>query len=126
VTVTHTKKWIPTEAKDNRNTYREMFEKGSRWIDENLFNGEYYEHKITNPETFEYLDMNNSEVNIPAFQLGRGCLVNQLVGQYMAHICRLGYLGKKENIWTTLHSIQLMDGRMKKRLKLNIINLLKI
>jgi uncharacterized protein (DUF608 family) len=84
---------------------REMFEKGSRWMDENLFNGEYYEHKITDPETFEYLDMNNPEVNIPAFQLGRGCLVDQLVGQYMAHICGLGYLGKKENIRTTLHSI---------------------
>jgi len=35
-----------------------MFEKGSEWMDENLFNGEYYEHKITDPKTFEFLDMN--------------------------------------------------------------------
>jgi uncharacterized protein (DUF608 family) len=84
---------------------RDLFEKGSLWMDENLFNSEYYEHKITNPETFEYLDMNNPEVNVPAFQLGRGCLVDQLVGQYMAHICGLGYLAEKENIRTTLKSI---------------------
>lgn len=36
---------------------------------------------------------------------GRGCLVDQLVGQYMAHICGLGYLGDKDHIQTTLHSI---------------------
>jgi uncharacterized protein (DUF608 family) len=82
-----------------------LFEKGSAWMDGNLFNGEYYEHRITDPETFEYLDMNNPETAVPAFQLGRGCLVDQLVGQYMAHICGLGYLGKREHIRTTLQSI---------------------
>ncbi|MDR2920849.1 MAG: hypothetical protein LBV72_15990 [Tannerella sp.] len=82
-----------------------LFEKGSPWMDENLFNGEYYQHKITHPETFEFLNMNDPNLRIPAFQLGPGCLVDQLVGQYMAHICGLGYLGKKENIRTTLQSI---------------------
>ena len=82
-----------------------LFERGSAWMDANLFNGEYYEHKITDPETFEYLDMSDPNIKIPDFQLGRGCLVDQLVGQYMAHICGLGYLGEKEHIQTTLHSI---------------------
>ena len=84
---------------------RTLFEKGSAWMDANLFNGEYYEHKITDPQTFEYLDMDDPNTKIPDFQLGRGCLVDQLVGQYMAHICGLGYLGSKEHIQTTLHSI---------------------
>ena len=84
---------------------RTLFEKGSRWMDENLFNGEYYEHHITNPETFEFIDMDDPATKIPDFQLGRGCLVDQLVGQYMAHICGLGYLGDKEHIRTTLQSI---------------------
>ncbi|MDR3261551.1 MAG: hypothetical protein LBT78_06915 [Tannerella sp.] len=82
-----------------------LFEQGSRWMDANLFNGEYYEHKITDPETFEYLDMNDPNVKIPTFQLGQGCLVDQLVGQYMAHLCGLGYLGDKKHIRTTLESI---------------------
>ncbi|WP_071135361.1 GH116 family glycosyl-hydrolase [Millionella massiliensis] len=84
---------------------RKLFEQGSQWMDENLFNGEYYEHRITDPETFEFIDTTAADVQIPDFQLGRGCLVDQLVGQYMAHICGLGYLGNKEHIQTTLHSI---------------------
>lgn len=86
-------------------TCERLFVQGSRWMDRHLFNGEYYEHKITDPKTFAYLDMEDPNSQVPAFQLGKGCLVDQLVGQYMAHICGLGYLGDKEHIQTTLRSI---------------------
>lgn len=82
-----------------------LFVQGSQWMDQHLFNGEYYEHQITDPNTFEYLDMENPETKVPSFQLGKGCLVDQLVGQYMAHVCGLGYLGDKGHIQTTLRSI---------------------
>lgn len=82
---------------------RDLFTKGSTWMDANLFNGEYYEHRITSPETFEFLPEGSDA--IPAFQLGPGCLVDQLVGQYMAHICGLGYLGDKEHMRKTLESV---------------------
>ena len=84
---------------------RDLFERGSAWTDAHLFNGEYYEHRITDPQTFEFLDMDDPSVKIPDYQLGRGCLVDQLVGQYMAHICGLGYLGDPAHIRTTLESI---------------------
>ena len=84
---------------------RRLFEHGSQWMDAHLFNGEYYEHKITDPQTFEFLDMDKPDVAIPAFQLGKGCLVDQLVGQYMAHLCGLGYLGKKVHIQKTMESV---------------------
>lgn len=84
---------------------RQLFEQGSHWMDEHLFNGEYYEHRMTDPNTFEFLDLADKDTPIPDFQLGKGCLVDQLVGQYMAHICGLGYLGDKEHIHTTLESI---------------------
>ena len=84
---------------------RDLFTKGSAWMDANLFNGAYYEQKITDPETFEYLDMDDPSVRIPDYQLGRGCLVDQLVGQYMAHICGLGYLADETHVKTTLQSI---------------------
>lgn len=83
---------------------RTLFENGSRWMDEHLFNGEYYEHRITDPKTFEFINMDDT-AKIPAFQLGKGCLVDQLVGQYMAHICGLGYLGDKSHIRTTMESV---------------------
>lgn len=82
-----------------------IFRRGSIWTDKNLFNGEYYEQKITDPETFEFLNITDPAVKIPDYQLGKGCLVDQLVGQYMAHICGLGYLGDEQHIKTTLSSI---------------------
>lgn len=83
----------------------QIFEKGSKWVDANLFNGDYYEHKITDPKTFQFLDMSNPETKVPSFQLGSGCLVDQLAGQYMSHVCGLGYLAKKENVRTALKTI---------------------
>ncbi|MBR1574875.1 MAG: hypothetical protein IJ654_00305 [Bacteroidales bacterium] len=82
---------------------RVLFASGSTWMDAHLFNGEYYEHWITDPQTFEFLPEGSDKV--PPFQLGKGCLVDQLVGQYMAHLCGLGYLGDREHIRKTLESI---------------------
>ena len=84
---------------------RTLFERGSRWMDENLFNGEYYEQHITDPETFEYLDMDDPQTAVPPYQLGRGCLVDQMAGQYMAHICSLGYLAEPEHVRSALRSV---------------------
>jgi non-lysosomal glucosylceramidase len=70
----------------------DLYERGSRWVDENLFNGEYYEHII--PEGHNRVA-----------QLGKGCLVDQLVGQYLAHTAGLGYVLDRNNVATTLQSI---------------------
>jgi uncharacterized protein (DUF608 family) len=83
----------------------DIYAKGAKWVDAHLFNGEYYEHKITAPSTFSFLNMDDPAAVIPEFQLGKGCLVDQLAGQYMAHVCGLGYLANKENIQTTLRTI---------------------
>ena len=96
--------------KDKRfaDTCRKIFTKGSTWVDANLFNGEYYEQKITDPKTFEYLADSSA---IPDYQLGRGCLVDQLVGQMMASILGLGYLGDSSHMRTTLASIMKYNFR---------------
>lgn len=88
-----------------------LFANGSRWTDENLFNGEYYIQKIAPPKSRDevakglQVGMGSADFSNPDFQLGEGCLVDQLVGQYMAHICGLGYLSGKQNIQTTLKTI---------------------
>lgn len=81
----------------------DLFTRGSTWMDSNLFNGEYYEQKIINPKTGESIDDNDPSV--PDYQLGKGCLVDQLVGQMMSHVCNLGYLALPTNISTTCRSI---------------------
>lgn len=87
-----------------------IFQQGSTWTDANLFNGEYYEQQIIPPaghglakgtvSGFNSIDQTN-----PAYQLAKGCLVDQLVGQFMAHVCGLGYLVNSRNVRTTLQSI---------------------
>ena len=85
-----------------------LFEKGSHYMDQHLFNGEYYEHKIQVPAKIRRNlshDMGAKDLSSPILQLGAGCLVDQLVGQYMAHTLGLGYLTKEENVKQTLKSI---------------------
>ena len=89
---------------------RRLFLNGSKWTDENLFNGEYYIHKIVIPEKKDIpqeqlVGMGSTDYGNPDYQLGEGCLVDQLVGQYLAHVCGLGYLVNKENVAKTLQSI---------------------
>lgn len=86
-------------------TCRRLFERGSTWMDGNLFDGDYYEQKITDPRTFQYLNTNDSSTSVPDYQLGKGCLVDQLVGQGMAHLCGLGYLGDKDHMRTAMRSV---------------------
>lgn len=92
--------------KDLARKCADLVQKGSAWMDQHLFNGEYYEHKITDPTTFAFLNWEqDSTVKVPDYQLGKGCLVDQLVGQMMAHLLGLGYLAQPQHIRTTLQSI---------------------
>jgi uncharacterized protein (DUF608 family) len=97
--------------KDFADTCRELFQSGSRWMDENLFNGEYYEQQIrpakSEADVAEGLriGMGAKDLSRPNLQLGSGCLVDQLVGQYMAHLAGLGYLLKPANVRKTLAAI---------------------
>jgi non-lysosomal glucosylceramidase len=43
--------------------------------------------------------------------LGAGCLVDQLVGQFMAHVCGLGYLADPAHIRRALESIRRYNHR---------------
>jgi len=96
---------------------RKLFEFGSAWTDKFLFNGEYYIQKIRPPMKAENINpmlsvgMGSQNYANPDFQLGMGCLVDQLVGQYMAHVCGLGYLVDSVKIATTLKSIMKYNYR---------------
>ncbi|CAH8293880.1 uncharacterized protein (DUF608 family) [Mariniflexile fucanivorans] len=93
------------------NTCSSLYENGSKWIDENLFNGEYYIQKIVPPMSIDNIATGLIRVkrrlvaDDPQYQLGEGVLVDQLVGQVMAHILDLGYLANKENIKKTNEAI---------------------
>jgi len=90
--------------------YHRLFESGSRWIDANLFNGEYYEQRVIGypPDKIApalRAGMGSDDTQHPQYQVGTGCLVDQLVGQYLADVAGLGPLLDPEKIQKTLDSI---------------------
>lgn len=96
-------------------TCHDLYERGRRWCDANLFDGEYYEHEIRpmrkDQEIAPGLHLNvfdpearASTLN-PPYQLGSGCLIDQMVGQYMAHVIGFGHMFKPAHVRKTLRSV---------------------
>ncbi|MCC7156263.1 MAG: hypothetical protein IT161_16920 [Bryobacterales bacterium] len=90
--------------------YRRLFDQGSKWIDANLFNGEFYVQQIRGAAKDRIApgllsDMGSEMTESPEYQVGDGCLVDQLVGEYQARVCGLGTLLNPAHIKKTLESI---------------------
>lgn len=108
--------------------YRSLFEKGKRWVDRHLFNGEYYHQLIdlkdksilercagsAAPDKFlqglselsiywnEYWDEASQQIK---FQIAEGCGIDQMVAQWHANICGLGEIFDRNQTKTALKSI---------------------
>jgi uncharacterized protein (DUF608 family) len=90
--------------------YRRLFESGGAWIDANLFNGEFYVQKMRGFAKAEIApslrsNMGADDTEHPEYQVGEGCLVDQLVGQYLAEVAGLGDLVSRDHVEATLKSI---------------------
>jgi hypothetical protein len=49
--------------------------------------------------------MGAEDLSEPAYRLGSGCLVDQLVGQFLARVCGLDYLVEPEHVRQKLQSL---------------------
>ena len=65
--------------------YRRLLEKAGALLDRMLWTGEYYRQILEDIDRYKY-------------QYGEGCLSDQILGQYLAHVCGMGYLLPK-NTW---------------------------
>ncbi|WP_054026102.1 GH116 family glycosyl-hydrolase [Bacillus sp. FJAT-28004] len=72
--------------------YQYAFEQGSRKMDEQLWGGEYYIQQLNDIDEYRY-------------QYGIGCLSDQLIGQFMAHVAGLGYILPEEHVKQAIYSI---------------------
>jgi uncharacterized protein (DUF608 family) len=72
--------------------YRDLYEKGRKRLDAELWNGEYYIQKL-------------EDVNFKRYQYGIGCLADQLLGQWFAEVAGLGDLLPPERVKQTLASL---------------------
>jgi uncharacterized protein (DUF608 family) len=90
---------------------RRLAHAGGAWMDTHLFNGEYYEHEVRPAAGDDAvapglrIGMGAADVRDPQLQLGAGCLVDQLVGQFLAHVCGLGHLTDPAHVRATLAAI---------------------
>jgi uncharacterized protein (DUF608 family) len=98
-------------------TCRRLYEGGRTWTDKHLFNGRYYVQLVEPPMESSRIapslivGMGATDFKNPDYQLGKACLVDQLVGQFLAQVCDLGYLVDRSNIRTTLQSIMKYNYR---------------
>jgi len=90
--------------------YRNVFERGKKWMEKNLFNGEFFIQKI-NPDAYK-LSPTSTEISIggqekgePKYQYGKGCLSDQLIGQWFSHIVGLGYVLDEKQVKKAMRSI---------------------
>jgi len=90
--------------------YRRLFESGKTWFDTHAFNGEYYVQTIEGRPADTIAEglrsgMGADDPQHPQYQVGNGCLVDQLLGQYLAEVAGLGLLLDGNHIQKTLSSI---------------------
>jgi uncharacterized protein (DUF608 family) len=90
--------------------YRRLGQLGSRSIDADLFNGEYYVQKVRGLKLDQIApvlrsEMGSENTEMPQYQVGEGCLADQLVGQYLADVAGLGPLLDPAHIRRALESI---------------------
>lgn len=85
-------------------TCSELADRGGKWVDEHLFNGSFYTQTETAPHTTPH-PMTTSGYKPGTFQVGSGCLIDQLVGQYKANRVGLGDLLDRFHIGKTMQSV---------------------
>lgn len=97
---------------------RELFESGSEWVDQHLFNGSYYRHEVRPvldaaliASGLRHRSMGSADTTDPDLQLADGCLVDQLVGQYAATLVGLGDLLDPAHVQSALHAVRTRNFR---------------
>ncbi|HTO23033.1 MAG TPA: GH116 family glycosyl hydrolase, partial [Spirochaetia bacterium] len=69
--------------------YRDLQARGRAWVEAHLFNGEYFHQKIDLRDARFPVDPELGEIK---YQIAEGCHVDQVLGQWCAHMAGLGYL----------------------------------
>ncbi len=92
--------------------YRTIFERGRKRVEEELFNGEYYIQKIdlfdrTLLASFEEADAFywNAESREIKYQIGNGCLIDQVLAQWHADLIGLGDIFAPDRVVSALLAI---------------------
>jgi uncharacterized protein (DUF608 family) len=91
---------------------RSLAQRGSAWTEEHLFNGEYYVQDIQPPADFSVIRpelrlpaLGSARADVPEYQVGTGCLIDQFAGEVGAQLAGLGGVFDSSNMSAALESI---------------------
>ena len=97
-------------------TCRSVLASGQRLTEEQLFNGRYYVQKIIPPGDFSRVaarlrsdGMGAQQADQPEFQIGDGCLTDQLLGDIYAQLTGVGAVFDPGHAQTTLDTIHQLN-----------------
>ncbi len=91
--------------------YEEIYKKGYEWTKKNLFSGEYFIHKVDIKDknilehfgaVREYWNIEKEEIK---YQIGPGCSIDQMLGQWHSDIIGIGEIFDKSQIKIALKNM---------------------
>ncbi len=93
--------------------YRAIFARGKAWADAHLFNGEYYaqavdlkDQSLLSAFGTDAVDTYwNAERGEMKYQIGSGCLIDQVIAAWHANLCGLGEIFDPAQVRTALKSL---------------------
>jgi uncharacterized protein (DUF608 family) len=108
-----------TAVDDDVSEYRELLEKGIRYLENELYNGEYFYQKIQTEglnATYSPLDYSTNGPGYkdiisllneegPKYQYGTGCLSDGVLGFWIAQVCGLGEIISPEKVQSHLTAV---------------------
>lgn len=96
--------------------YREIAEKGKKWMAENLFDGEYFRQQVDlkdKSELMKYLPADpkildsywNAEAGEIKYQIASGCAIDQVLAQWHCNLIGLGRIFDEQQTRSALRSV---------------------
>ena len=104
---------------------RTLMDRGRKWVDENLFNGEYFCQKTELadpdiPKRFDAENYWNDESGEIKYQIADGCAIDAPLAQNYATLYGLGRIFRREKLVKTLQSIYRYNFKRSLRDEINV------
>ena len=115
---------MATEFGEDASYYEELYRKGRAFLENELFNGEYFEQRVQwrglrapSPDDPRFRDMEDWNINYseealellhqegPKYQYGSGCLSDGIIGAWLAEVCGVGEILDREKVKSHLLSV---------------------
>jgi hypothetical protein len=95
---------------DRAAEYERVYARGRDRIEAELWNGEFYEQRVVWPQPSFVSPTRPVQAiyagdDVARYQYGPGCLADQLLGQWFAHVVGLGYLLPEEHVRSAIWAI---------------------